>query len=87
MGSVIAGWILFIIGCAMYIVSIWKRVSNLITPIRSTEELALDDIKDTVDGIKKLLEVFEKFSEDIQFLLLGSGCILAGLFLLANKPF
>ena len=87
MGSLIAGWTLFIIGCVMYLISIWKRVKNFLAPKVTQEELALEDIKEAVDAITKLLEAFSKFSEEVQFLILGSGCIMAGLYLLSNKPF
>jgi hypothetical protein len=87
MGSEIAGWILFAIGVAMYIVSIWGRVRNLLGRGAEGAERGLEEIKDAAEAITKLAEVFAKFSEDIQFLLLGTGALVAGLYLLANKPF
>lgn len=82
--SQIAGGILFLIGVAMYVVSLWGRIKKL------TEKKKLEgigDIKDTVEALAKLAESFSKFSEDIQFLLLGTGCLLAGIYLLQTKPF
>ena len=84
MMSLIAGWILFVIGVAMYIVSLWGRIKKL------TEKSKLEgigDVKDTVEALAKLAESFSKFSEDIQFLLLGSGCLAAGIYLLQTRPF
>jgi hypothetical protein len=87
MGSMIAGWILFGIGVVMYIVAIWTRVRKLIGRGEETTARGLEDIKDAAEAISKLAEVFAKFSEDIQFLLLGTGALLAGIYLLVNQPF
>jgi hypothetical protein len=85
MGSTIAGWILFGLGVLIYLVSIWGRIQKLIK--RREEAIDLASIEDTAKAIAKLVETFSKFSEDMQFLLLGTGCLLAGLYLLKNQPF
>ena len=87
MGSLIAGWILFAIGVVMYIVAIWGRVRQLIGGGQGPTTKGLEEIKETGEAIAKLAEVFAKFSEDIQFLLLGTGALIAGLYLLVNQPF
>jgi hypothetical protein len=87
MGSTIAGWILFAIGIAMYAVAIWGRVRQLIGAGQSPPKKGLEQIKDAAEAIAKLADVFAKFSEDIQFLLLGTGALIAGLYLLVNQPF
>lgn len=85
MGSLIAGWMLFGLGIALYAIAIWGRVRKLLTP--SQEALDLSEIEDAVEAIAKLAQALSKFSEDIQFAILGTGCIAAGLYLLANRPF
>jgi hypothetical protein len=85
MGSTIAGWILFGVGILIYLVSIWARIQKLTK--RREEAIDLASIEDTAKAVAKLVEAFSKFSEDMQFLLLGSGCLVAGLYLLQNKPF
>jgi hypothetical protein len=87
MGSLIAGWILFGIGVVMYIVAIWGRIRKMLGVREETAARGLEDIKETAQAIAKLAEVFAKFSEDIQFLLLGTGALLGGLYLLVNQPF
>lgn len=83
-GSLIAGWILFAIGVVIYVISIWARVQKL---LGAGEEEGLEVIKETADAITRLAEAFSKFSEDMQFLLLGTGCLIAGIYLLQNRPF
>jgi hypothetical protein len=83
-GSAIAGWILFVIGVVMYLVAIIERVRKMFGP---GEEESLVAIKETAEAVAKLAEAFAKFSEDIQFLLLASGCLIAGIYLLQNRPF
>ena len=87
MGSLIAGWILFAVGVAMYVVAIWSRIRNLLGGGSEGVERGLEEFKETAEAIAKLAEVFAKFSEDIQFLLLGTGALVAGLYLLVNQPF
>ena len=82
--SQIAGWILFIIGILMYLIILIERIRKLFQP---TKRADFDSIEDTVDAIRKLLEAFSKFSDDMQFLLLASGCLIAGIYLLKNTPF
>ncbi len=85
MGSQIAGWILFVLGLVLYAVAIWGRVSELFSPKRVAADLA--SIEDSAEAIAKLAEALSKFSQDIQFAILGSGCLAAGLYLLATRPF
>jgi hypothetical protein len=83
-GSAIAGWILFGIGVLMYLVALVDRVRKMFGP-GGRESVA--GLKDTVAAIAKLAEAFAKFSEDIQYLLLASGCLAAGIYLLQARPF
>lgn len=83
-GSLIAGWVLFAIGVIIYLVSIWARAQKL---LGAGEEESLEAIKETATAVAKLAEVFSKFSEDMQFLLLGTGCLIAGVYLLQSRPF
>ena len=87
MGSLVAGWILFALGAAMYIISIWGRVKNLLGGGAEAGVRGLEEIKDAAEAITKLAEAFAKFSEEIQFLLLGTGALAAGIYLLTNRPF
>lgn len=92
LGSLIAGWILFTVGVLMYLVSLWGRVKTLRSGSSSSsaeEELELDagELTKLAEAAAKLVEAFTKFSEEIQFLLLGSGCLAAGIYLLQNRPF
>lgn len=82
LASQISGWILFAVGVLMYLVSIWRRLQQ-----RTRREESLRDIKDTVKALTELLDAFSKFSEDIQFLLLATGCLVVGIYLLQSKPF
>ncbi len=83
-GSGIAGWVLFILGVAGYLVSLWGYVQKR----QSKQRLeSLTEIKETVEAIAKLAEAFAKFSEDIQFLLISSGFLFGGIYLLVNQPF
>jgi hypothetical protein len=85
MGSLIAGWILFALGIVLYGIAIWGRVRKLLAPRQ--EALDLSGIEDAAEAIAKLAQALSKFSEDIQFAILGTGCIAAGLYLLAHQPF
>jgi hypothetical protein len=83
-GSLIAGWVLFIIGVLMYLASLVGRIQKM----RRRDRLeSLAEIKDTVEALAKLAEAFSKFSEDIQYLLLATGCLIAGIYLLQSRPF
>lgn len=84
MGSAIAGWILFTIGVVIYLVSIVARVKKMFGP---GEEEGIEVIKETAEALTALAEAFSKFSDDMQFLLLGTGCLVAGIYLLQNRPF
>lgn len=83
-GSLIAGWIFFAIGVIIYLVSIWARAQKL---LGAGEREKLEVIKETAEAVGKLVEAFSKLSEDMQFLLLGTGCLIAGIYLLQNRPF
>ena len=85
MASVYAGWILFGLGVLMYLLIIVQRFMKLISS--NKEGVDFGPIEKTADAIAKLAEAFSKFSEDIQFLLLGTGCLAVGIYLLTNKPF
>lgn len=87
MGSLIAGWVLFVIGIIMYLVAIWGRVQKMRGAGGEEGVRDLGDIRDTAEAVAQLAEAFAKFSEDIQFLLLGTGALIAGLYLLVNQPF
>jgi uncharacterized membrane protein YiaA len=86
MGSQIAGWTLFGLGVIIYLIAIWERVRSRTTPSKEGLE-SLREIKETAEAITKLAEAFSKFSEEIQFLLLGTGLLIAGIYLLSNQPF
>ena len=83
-GSLIAGWVLFAIGVIIYLVSIWARAQKL---LGAGERGKLEVFKETAEAVGKLVEAFSKFSEDMQFLLLGTGCLIAGIYLLQSRPF
>ncbi len=83
MGSVIAGWVLFGLGLIIYAVVLVEKVRKM---IRGSEE-SLDTIKDTVEAMAKLADTFSKFSDSMQLLLLGTGCLIAGIYLLSTQPF
>jgi hypothetical protein len=87
MGSTIAGWILFGLGVLMYLIGIFSRFRRLIGGGGEEGLEGIEDIVDAAKAIAKLAEVLNKFSEDIQFILLGTGALLAGLYLLTNQPF
>jgi hypothetical protein len=87
MASQIAGWILFGIGLIMYAVIIWGRIRRLLQGETVTKRLGLDSIKDLTDAIAKLVEVFAQLSDDMQFLILATALVAAGLYLLSAKPF
>jgi hypothetical protein len=83
MGSVIAGWVLFGLGLIIYAVVLVEKVRKM---TRGSEE-SLDTIKDTVEALAKLADTFSKFSDSMQLLLLGTGCLIAGIYLLSTQPF
>lgn len=83
MGSVIAGWVLFGLGLIIYVVVLVEKVRKM---TRGSEE-SLDTIKDTVEALAKLADTFSKFSDSMQLLLLGTGCLIAGIYLLSTQPF
>jgi hypothetical protein len=83
-GSLIAGWILFAVGLVIYGVSIWARIRKM---LGAGEEESLAVIKETAEALAELAEAFSKFSEEMQFLLLGTGCLIGGIYLLQNRPF
>lgn len=85
MGSLIAGWLLFGLGIVLYVIAIWGRVRRLLG--RPPEALDPSAIEDTAKAIARLAEALSKLSEDLQFAILGTGCIAAGLYLLVNRPF
>jgi hypothetical protein len=87
MASQIAGWVLFGIGLIMYAVIIWGRIRRLLAGETLTKRLGLDSIKDLTDAIAKLVEVFAQLSDDMQFLVLATALLAAGLYLLTAKPF
>jgi hypothetical protein len=87
MASQIAGWILFAIGLIMYAVIIWGRIRRLLSGETLAKRLGLDTIKDIADAIAKLVEVFAQLSDDMQFLVLATVLLAAGLYLLSAKPF
>jgi hypothetical protein len=82
-GSVIAGWVLFGLGLIIYAVVLVDKVRKM---SRGSEE-GLDTIKDTVEALAKLADTFSKFSDSMQLLLLGTGCLIAGIYLLSTQPF
>ena len=81
--SQIIGLFLVVVGVVMYVFSIWGYVQKR----RQRQQESLADIKATIYVVTKLLEAFAKFSEDMQFLLVATGILFAGLYLLQNKPF
>jgi hypothetical protein len=83
-GSQIAGWILFGLGTLMYLLMLVKKAQSLRGGDRRESP---SQIKDTVEALARLAEAFTKFSEDIQYLILATGCLIAGLYLLQNQPF
>ena len=87
MASQIAGWVLFAVGLVMYAVVIWGRIRRLMSGGSLRADLGLDTIKDVTDAIAKLAEVFAKLSEDMQFLVLATALLAAGLYLLTVRPF
>lgn len=87
MASQIAGWTLFGIGLIMYVVIIWGRIRRLMAGESLAKRLGLDTIKDLTDAIAKLAEVFAQLSDDMQFLVLATALLAAGLYLLTARPF
>jgi hypothetical protein len=81
--SQIIGLVLVVIGVVMYAFSIWGYYQKRTQKQRG----GLSEIKETLDALTKLLEAFAKFSDDMQFLLVATGILFAGLYLLQNKPF
>jgi hypothetical protein len=87
MASQIAGWILFGVGLIMYAVIIWGRIRRLMSGESLAKRLGIDTIKDLTDAIAKLVEVFAQLSDDMQFLVLATVLLAAGIYLLTAKPF
>lgn len=87
MGSQIAGWMLFGVGLIMYAVAIWGRIRRMLGDKGLAADLGLDSIKDVTEALAKLAEVFAKLSEDMQYLVLATVLLAAGLYLLTARPF
>ena len=81
--SQIIGLVLVVIGVVMYAFSIWGYYQKK----KQAQKRGLSEIKETIEAVTKLLEAFAKFSDDMQFLLLATGILFAGLYLLPNKQF
>ena len=85
--SSIAGMIMFILGTLMLLLELIAQARKTFgTPQGGRESIAVAT-KDTMEAVAKLLEAFNKFSDSMQRLLLGTALMIGGLYLLSNKPF
>jgi hypothetical protein len=71
----------------MYLVMLVKKALSLRPSAQSEQQESLGQIKDTAEALTKLAEAFAKFSEDMQYLILATGCLIGGIYLLQNQPF
>jgi len=86
-GSLIAGWSLFGIGALMYLGMLVKKALSLRNSRSSSQQESLRQIKNTVEALTLLAEALSKFSEDMQYLILATGCLIGGIDMLQNQPF
>lgn len=87
--SSIAGMIMFILGTLMLLLELVAQARKTFgggEGGRGGAERA-GAAKDSIEAVTKLLEAFNKFSDSMQRLLLGTALMIGGLYLLSNKPF
>jgi len=85
--SSIAGMIMFILGTLMLLLELIAQARKTFGAPQGGRESVAAATKDTVEAVAKLLEAFNKFSDSMQRLLLGTALMIGGLYLLSNKPF
>ena len=87
--STIVGLVRLVLGIACYIVAlwVWLKTSIKAPDVRVGTKGVADDWKAILEAVAKILEQFAKLTAPVQFALLGTLWIGAGLYILANKPF